>query len=99
MVKLSLYFLRHFGHIFLFASRIKIEFMVVFRDAELASYTFVTKLAKTDDFLRQIVLRAFERTIHWKLQLIIIYPINQILNSLEVKLLVSSTLPSYTRES
>jgi hypothetical protein len=64
MDQLLLHFFLHFFHIFLSAPSVKVELMVMFRDTELAANAFATKLADTNDFLREVVLGTFENAIH-----------------------------------
>jgi len=64
MHELLLHFLLHFFDVLLFASRVKIEFMVVFGNAEFTADALGAKLANTDDFLWEVVQWTFEQPIH-----------------------------------
>ena len=57
--ELAFHLFLDFGHIFLFASSVKIEFMVVLSDTKLTTDAFAAKLSDTNDFLGQIVCLAF----------------------------------------
>ena len=64
MYKFILNLILNFKYIFFFAFIVKIEFMIMLGNTELAADSFVTVLSNTNNLFHEVVLRAFQDFFH-----------------------------------
>ena len=65
MYKFILNLILNFKNIFFFAFIVKVEFMIMFGNAELATNPFMTVLSNANNLFHEIVLWAFQDFVHW----------------------------------